>query len=148
MDELVEFYGRYITAFNAGDRAAFAEFFHLPLTVLHAARYDERRAGRALAVITDPSRLWAPLPGHWERTTIDEVLPVAAAAPFSARHGLTERGTRRPGLFATVTRWSADGAPYEQIHVLYLLTGEDCQLGIKVMVELGVADRPLADDAG
>ncbi len=41
----------------------------------------------------------------------------------------------------TVTRWAGD-EPYEQVHVLYLLTREDGRLGIKAMVPLAVAAPP------
>jgi hypothetical protein len=37
-----------------------------------------------------------------------------------------------------VTRWAGD-EPYEQVHVLYLLTREGGRLGIKAMVPLAVA---------
>lgn len=141
MSDLAAFYESYIEAFNAGDRARFAEHFHLPLSVLHAPRYDERRAGRALAVVTDPEALWAPLPDHWVRTTIDSVTPVADAAPFVAREPLVDVGSYREALLATVTRWHADGAPYEQIQALYLLTREQGRLGIKVLVELATSTR-------
>ncbi len=140
--ELRDFYERYIEAFNAGDRAGFAGFFHLPLTVVHAPRYDDRRAGRPLATVTDPAQLWAPLPPYWARTTIDAVISLADAAPFVPRDGLVPADSDRPGLVATVTRWHADGAPYEHLHVLYLLTRESGRLGIKVLVELSVATRP------
>ena len=139
--EIADFYERYIAAFNAGDHAGFASFFHLPLTVLHAARYDERRTGRPLAVVTDPNQLWAPLPDYWASTTVDAVLTLDEAAPFAARAGLTPSSERRPGLLATVTRWHKDGEPYEHLHVLYLLGREGGRLGIKVLVELAAARR-------
>lgn len=144
MDELREFYEAYIEAFNAGDRDRFASWFHLPVTVVHAPRYDERRAGRGLVVVTEPSQLWPPLPAHWARSSIDEVRAVSDAEAFTPRDGLAERDARRPALLATVTRWARDGAPYEQIHVLYVLTREGGRLGIKSMVELAVADRAVA----
>lgn len=139
--EISDFYERYIEAFNAGDRAAFAGFFHLPITVVHGPRYDDRRAGRALATVTDPAKLWAPLPPHWARTTIDAVVPLEDAAPFVPRDGLAVTDKFRPAILATVTRWHADGAPYEHLHVLYLLTREAGRLGIKVLVELSTATR-------
>ena len=43
----------------------------------------------------------------------------------------------------TVTRWAGD-LPYEQVHVLYLLTREQGRLGIKAMVPLAMADGPPA----
>ena len=142
MSEIDGFYERYIEAFNAGDRAGFAGFFHRPLTVVHAPRYDDRRSGRALVVIDDPATLWAPLPGHWERTTVDHVVSLEDAAPLIAREGLGAADARRPGIIATVTRWHRDGEPYEQIQALYLLTREQGRLGIKVLVELAVLTRP------
>ncbi len=141
MDDLREFYERYITAFNGGDRDGFTGFFHLPATLVHRATYDQRRAGRNLVVLTDPGQLLVPLPGHWERTTIDAVLPLDEAAGFEARAELTQHHPDRPGLIATVTRWHVDGSPYEQLHVLYLLTRENGRLGIKAMVELAAAER-------
>ena len=42
MTELGAFYDGYIAAFNACDHERFAGFFHPPVTVLHATRYDER----------------------------------------------------------------------------------------------------------
>lgn len=142
MDELVEFYERYMEAFNRGDRAAFAGFFHLPLTVVHAGRYDERRAGRALSVVTDPTLLWAPLPDHWASSTVDSVVPLHELAGFEPRPELVERPGRRPALLVTVTRWRDDGRPYEQVQVLYLLTREGGRLGIKTLVELAAAVEP------
>jgi hypothetical protein len=54
-----------------------------------------------------------------------------------------EERDRRPALEATVTRWAGD-EPYEQVHVLYLLTRENGRLGIKAMVPLAVAVAPSA----
>lgn len=142
MDELLDFYERYIAAFNAGDREGFAGFFHLPVTVVHAGRYDDRRSGRPLALLTDPASLWAPLAGSWVRSTIDSIVPLADASPFVPHDGLNERPGTRPGLLATVTRWHEDGSPYQHIQALYLLTRESGRLGIKVLVELTTADRP------
>jgi hypothetical protein len=142
MSEITDFYERYIEAFNAGDRAGFAGFFHRPLTVVHAPRYDDRRAGRELVVIDDPDRLWAPLPDHWQRTTIDQLVSLEDAAPFVPRGGLVATDARRPGIIANVTRWHRDGEPYEQIQAMYLLTRQQGRLGIKVLVELAVHTRP------
>ena len=141
MSELNDFYESYIEAFNAGDRARFATFFHRPVTVVHAPRYDERRAGRGLVVIDDPELLWAPLPDHWERTTIDQVVSLEDAAQFAPRAGLATSDDSRPGIIATVTRWHRDGEPYEHIQAMYLLTREQGKLGIKVLVELAVSAR-------
>lgn len=141
MNEVVDFYERYIETFNAGDRAGFAGFFHLPLTVMHASRYDDRRAGRSLATVTDTSQLWAPLPDYWARSTIDAVIPIEEAVPFVSRDGLTETDAPRPSLFATVTRWDQDDNPYEHIHAQYVLTREQGKLGIKILIELAVTRR-------
>ena len=142
MDELADFYERYIAAFNTGDQAAFAGFFNFPITVVHAPRHDDRRAGRPLAVVGDIDALWAPLPEHWVRSTIDSVVPLADAAPFAARDGLAQTDDFRPGILATVTRWHTDGQPYEHLHVLYLLSREAGHLGIKTIIELASARRP------
>ena len=141
MDEIVDFYERYIAAFNAGDREGFAAFFHLPVTVLHAPRYDDRRAGRPLALVTDPSALWAPLPDYWARSTIDSIVRLGDASPFVAHAGLTEGDGHRQGIIATVTRWHRDGTPYQHIQAMYVLTREADRLGIKVLVELAMAAR-------
>jgi hypothetical protein len=142
VSEITDFYESYIEAFNSGDRAGFAEFFHRPVTVVHAPRYDDRRAGRELVVVDDPDLLWAPLPDHWERSTIDQVVSLDDAAPFVPRSGLVAADDRRPGIIATVTRWHLDGRPYEHIQALYVLTREQGRLGIKVLVELAVLARP------
>lgn len=144
MSELVEFYERYIDAFNRADHEAFVGFFHLPVTMVHSPNYDERRAGRPLIVLKDAERLLAPLPGHWARSTIDTVVPLDDAFPFAAHAGLVEGHEHRAAILATVTRWHSDGAPYEHLHVLYLLTREDEKLGIKAVIELASARRPAA----
>ena len=141
MDELRDFYEQYIAAFNARDTAAFAGFFHLPVTILPAPSDDDRQAGRPPVVMTEMAQLWPTLPAKWTRSTIDELRVVADATAFRARDGFTERWERRPALQATVTRWAGD-EPYEQVHVLYLLTREDGRLGIKTMVPLAVAGGP------
>ena len=41
-----------------------------------------------------------------------------------------------------MTRWDHDDRPYQQIGAMYLLTRENGELGIKVLVELGVAELP------
>lgn len=140
--ELVEFYRRYIEAFNARDEAAFASFFHLPVSVVHAPRYDERRAGRPLAMVTEPGLLLGQVPAHWARSTVEKMTPLVDVAGFVPREGLVERDARRPGILATATRWDTEGRPYQQINALYVLTREGGRLGIKVLVELAVADLP------
>lgn len=138
MDELREFYEQYIAAFNARDVAAFARFFHLPVTIFPLPSNDERQAGRPPRVVTEIAPLWPTLPPEWTRSTIDDVRVVADATAFAPREGFTERGERRPALQVTVTRW-AGNEPYEQVHVLYMLTRENGRLGIKAMVPLAVA---------
>jgi hypothetical protein len=140
--ELLDFYDRYIEVFNAGDRSAFAAHFHPPITVLHSPRYDERRAGRPLPIVAEAGDLWAPLPEHWAKTTIDSVTALADAAPFVTRDGFEARTPTRDGILSTVTRWHRDGHPYQQLQTLYLLTREQGRLGIKVLVELAVANLP------
>jgi hypothetical protein len=142
VDELRDFYERYIAAFNARDADAFAGFFHLPVTIFPLAS-DDKHAGRPPTLVTDMAQLWPTLPATWTRSTIDDVRVVADATAFDPRDGFTERRERRPALQVTVTRWAGD-EPYEQVHVLYLLTQEQGRLGIKAMVPLAVADRPSA----
>jgi ketosteroid isomerase-like protein len=142
MSELAEFYQRYIAAFNACDHEAFAAFFHPPVTVLHATRYDERRAGRALAVLEDLSTM-ATRPVRWSHTTVDSVIELTDTGPSLAALttlGSGDRPEPRPGLVTIVTRWDQAGAAYQRIQAHYLLTREQGQLGIKVLVELDVAD--------
>lgn len=139
-DELAAFYERYIEVFNRQVPDDFATFFHLPVTVVHAPRYDERRAGRELAVVSDAGWFTAPMPARWRRSTIDSVVTLDDAGPFDPRPGLAERDARRPGILATVTRWDDAGVAYQQVQALYLLTREHDRLGIKVLVELAVAD--------
>jgi hypothetical protein len=139
-DELRDFYERYIAAFNARDTAAFAGFFHLPVTIFPLAS-DDKHAGRPPVVVNDIAHLWPTLPDRWTRSSIDDVRIVADQSAFRPRDGLTERRDRRPALQVTVTRWAGD-EPYEQVHVLYLLAREHGQLGINAMVPLAVADRP------
>ena len=140
-DELRDFYERYIAAFNARDTAAFAGFFHLPVTILPLSADDERQAGRPPVMATEMAQLWPSLPGTWTKSTIDEVRIVADGDAFRPRDGLAEERDRRPVLQVTVTRWAGD-EPYEQVHVLYLLTHEGGRLGIKAMVPLAMAQSP------
>jgi hypothetical protein len=140
--DLRAWYDRYIEVFNAGDRAAFAAHFHPPVTVVHATRYDERRAGRPLPVLSEAGDLWAPLPPQWARTTVDSVTTLGEVVPF-VPGDLTPRDEPREGILSTVTRWDRDGRAYQRLQTLYLLTREGGRLGIKVLVELAVAD--LAD---
>ena len=142
MTELGDFYERYIAAFNGRDDEAFTGFFHPPVSVVHATRYDERRAGRALAVLDDLSSM-AGRPPQWSHTTVDSVLELADAGPAVGSFTPAPAGERpeaRPGLITVVTRWNHDGQPYQRIRTLYLLTREEGRLGIKVLVELDTAD--------
>jgi hypothetical protein len=140
--ELTTWYEHYIEVFNSGDHEAFGALFHPPVTVVHASRYDERRAGRALPVMTEATSLGGPLPDPWARSTIDSVSALTEVATFAPRVGLDVRDEAREGIIATVTRWDRDDRPYQQVQAMYLLTREDGKLGIKVLVELGVADLP------
>ena len=140
--ELTTWYEHYIEVFNSGDHGAFGALFHPPVTVVHATRYDERRAGRALPVMTEATSLGGPLPDPWARSTIDSVSALTEVAAFAPRVGLDVRDEAREGIIATVTRWDRDDRPYQQVQAMYLLTREDGKLGIKVLVELGVADLP------
>ena len=139
--ELPDFYERYIDAFNARDEAAFAGFFHLPVSILRLPGDGADPAGATPTLVTDPAQLWPVLPATWTRSTIDELRVVADATAFTPRSVFADRSPRRAALQATVTRWAGD-EPYEQVHVLYVLAREDGRLGIKAMVPLAVADRP------
>lgn len=142
MTELGAFYDGYIAAFNACDHERFAGFFHPPVTVLHATRYDDRRAGRALAVLDDVSTM-AGRPKQWHHTTVDSVVELGDAGPALEAYAPAppaDRPEGRPGLLTVVTRWDHDGRPYQRIRTLYLLTREEGALGIKVLVELDTAD--------
>jgi uncharacterized protein (TIGR02246 family) len=139
MDEMRDFYERYIAAFNARDAAGFATFFHLPVTILSLPSDDERRLGRPPAIVTEVEKLWPAMPETWTRSSIDAVRVLADDSAFTPRIGFSERSGRRPAIQATVTRWAGD-EPYEQVHVLYVLTRENGRLGIKAMVPLAVAN--------
>jgi hypothetical protein len=141
---LRDFYERYIAAFNARDTAAFTGCFHLPVTILPLPSDDERQAGRPPVVVTETAQLWPTLPSTWTRSTIDEIRVLADVTAFRPRDEFTERRERRPALQVTVTRWAGD-EPYEQVHVLYLLTRENGRLGIKAMVPLAMAEGPPID---
>jgi hypothetical protein len=140
--ELTTWYEHYIEVFNSGDNAAFGALFHPPVTVVHATRYDERRAGRPLPVMDEAAGLGGPLPDPWARSTIDSVHALSEVAAFVPRSGLDLRDEIREGIVATVTRWDREDRPYQQVQAMYLLTREDGKLGIKVLVELAVADLP------
>jgi hypothetical protein len=137
-DELRGLYERYIDAFNARDETAFATFFHLPVSILRLPIDDADPTGATPILVTDATQLWPVLPATWTRSTIDELRVVADDAAFTPRSGFAERSPRRAALQVTVTRW-ADDEPYEQVHVLYVLTREHGRLGIKAMVPLAAA---------
>jgi hypothetical protein len=141
--ELGDLYERYIAVFNARDEAAFAGFFHLPVTILRLPVGAGDPTGVAPIVVTDMAQLWPVLPPTWTRSTIDDVRIVADAAAFTPRAGFADRSARRAVLQVTVTRWAGD-EPYEQVHVLHVLTREDGRFGIKAMVPLAVASPPPA----
>lgn len=136
-DGLRAFYERYIAAFNAHDEAAFFDCFNLPVGALRLPSAAGDPAATAPRTITDPAALWPTLPPTWTRSTIDDVRIVADEA-FAPRAGFVERTPRRAALEVTVTRWAGE-TPYEQVHVLYLLTNEDGHLGIKTMIPLAIA---------
>ena len=93
MDELRDFYERYIAAFNARDVDAFAGFFHLPVTILPLLSDDERHAGRPPVVMTETAQLWPTLPATWTRSTIDEIRVLADDGGFRPETGSRRRGT-------------------------------------------------------
>ena len=77
-------------------------------------------------------------------TGIAVAIPAGHAGFVLPRSGLALQEEPREGIIATVTRWDHDDRPYQQIGAMYLLTRENGELGIKVLVELGVAELPRA----
>ncbi len=146
MNELLDFYDRYMAAFNARDAVSFAGFFHLPVTVFSLPTADQRTALRPPKIVTTAAELWPTLPASWTRSTVDEIRVVGDTSAYTPRDTLSERTARRPALEVTVTRW-ADEEPYQQMHVLYLLASEAGRLGIIAMVSLAMAVEPKASDA-
>jgi hypothetical protein len=140
-DELRSFYERYIAAFNDRNEQAFLGCFNLPVSVLRLPAGGMDPVAAPLGGVTAPDALWPALPSKWTRSTIDDIRVVADDA-FVPRSGFVERSPRRAALEVTVTRWAGE-SPYEQIHVLYLLTSEAGHLGIKAMVPLAIA-RPVS----
>jgi len=140
LQELVDFYGRYIAAFNAGDVAAFAACFHPPVTMMRPDRGEGGAEDRAVTVVEDPGALALRMPGHWARSTIDAVHPLDDVLPFAAGPGLPEP-RRRLGLVADVSRWDHDGRVYEQVQALYLLSRRHGRLGIVFVADLGFTRR-------
>jgi hypothetical protein len=137
-DELRDFYERYIDAFNGRDEATFAGSFHLPVSILRLPIDHDDPTGATPQLVTDATQLWPVLPPTWTRSTIDELRVLADDAAYTPRAGFADRSPRRAALQVTVTRWAGD-EPYEQVHVLYVLTREDGRLGIKAMVPLAIA---------
>jgi len=140
-DGPVRFYERYIEAFNARDEPTFASCFHLPVSILRLPADGVDQTGATPIVVTEVAQLWPALPPTWTRSTIDELRVVAADEAYEPRAGFADRSPRRAVLQATVTRWAGD-EPYEQVHVLYILSNEDGRLGIKSIVPLAVASAP------
>jgi hypothetical protein len=140
-NEARDLYERYIDAFNARDEATFFGFFHLPVSIMRLPAGGADGPGSSPHLVTDRAQLWPVLPATWTRSTIDDLRVLAGADAFTPRSGFTDRSARRVALQVTVTRWAGD-EPYEQVHVLYLLTREGGRLGIKAMVPLAVAGPP------
>src|SRR3954447_13071702 len=53
LDEVGDFYDRYLAAFNARDEAAFAGFFHLPVTIFPLSSAEEGHAGTPPVIVTE-----------------------------------------------------------------------------------------------
>jgi hypothetical protein len=139
LDELAEFYDRYLAAFNSRDEAAFAEFFHLPVAIFPLSPDDERQAGKGPVIVAEMAQLRATLPTKWTKSTLDHLRIVGDTSVYNPRDSLAEGHPRRLALEATVTRWAGDD-PYEQVHVLYLLARRGGRLGIMAMAPLAAAD--------
>ncbi len=134
--EVHAFFEAYIDAFNALDEAAFARCFHPPVTLVPAPRDDEAGAGLDLPLLGDPAAMLGRLPEHWSHSTIDSLAALDELALPPDPAGAARRRGPRQGLVATVTRWDGEGAPYQRIQALYLLSRHDGRLGIKVIAEL------------
>jgi putative flavoprotein involved in K+ transport len=139
LEELRDFYERYIAAFNARD-AAFTGFFHLPVTIFSLPSDDGRHDGRPPAVVTDVAKLWPTLPATWTRSTIDEIRVVADTTAFTPRDGFTEQRDRRPAAPGHGDQVGGDRT-LRTGHVLYLLRVNG-RPGSEPMVPLAVAIRP------
>jgi hypothetical protein len=140
VQELLDFYERYIAAFNARDVAGYAACFHPPVTMMGPER-PGRPDDRAFRVVEDPGAFALQMPEHWSHSTIDSVVPLGDAAPFTIAPGLPEPKGRRLGIIAGASRWDHDGNCYEQVQALYLLSRRDDRLGIKFMADLGFTRR-------
>jgi hypothetical protein len=139
VDELADFYDRYLAAFNARDDAAFAGFFHLPVTIFPLASAAEHQGVKPPVTVTEMDQLRARLPARWTKSTLDHLHVLGDASDYTPREGLAEPQPRRLALAATVTRWAGE-QPYEQVHVLYLRARRDGRLGITAMAPLASAD--------
>jgi hypothetical protein len=140
VEDLHEFYERYIAAFNARDAAAFAACFHPPVTMLTPGA--PRSGAAPSTVVDDPARMLARMPGHWSHSSIDSVTALEDVAPFPVAAGLPEPPRRRRGLVTVVSRWDEDGNRYEQIQALYLLAERDGRWGITFLTDLGFTRLP------
>lgn len=141
MEDLHEFYERYIAAFNAGDAATFAACFHPPVTMLRPDRGTAPPGEPTVEVEVDPGRFPSQMPAHWARSTIDAVTVLDDVAPFAVLDGLAEPRRRRRGLITSVSRWDHDGHRYEQVQALYLLSERDGRWGITFLADLGFTRR-------
>jgi hypothetical protein len=141
VEDLHEFYERYIAAFNAGDGDAFAACFHPPVTMLRVERGVATPGEPTVLVEDDPGRLPAQMPAHWARSSIDAVTVLDDVAAFAIAAGLPEPRRRRRGLVTAVSRWDHEGARYEQVQALYLLAERQGRLGITFIADLGFTRR-------
>jgi hypothetical protein len=139
VDELHDFYDRYLAAFNARDDTAFAAFFHLPVTIFPLPSAGEHHGVKAPVIVAEMGQLRARLPAKWTKSALDHLHVLGDAGDYTPRDGLAEPQPRRLAITATVTRWAGD-QPYEQVHVLYLLGRKDGRLGITAMAPLASAD--------
>ena len=136
MDELLAFFEKYMAAVNARDEDAFDACFHPPVVAMMAPAHDEQGVGQSLLTISEPKILLNLLPEHWSRSTVDSVVALDAAVPFSDQALLEGPELYRRGLVTTFTRWNREGRAYERLQFLYLLTRQDGGLGIKLASEL------------
>lgn len=141
VEDLHEFYERYIAAFNAGDAAAFAACFHPPVTMLRPDRGVAEPGGQTVVVEDDPGRFPSQMPAHWARSSIDAVTVLDDAAPLILRDGLPEPRHRRRALVTSVSRWDHGGNRYEQVQALYLLSEREGRWGITFLADLGFTRR-------
>lgn len=141
VEDLREFYERYIAAFNARDADAFAACFHPPVTILTPGG-GGRAGAPPSSIIDDPGGMIARMPERWSYSSVDAVTALDDAAPFAVAAGLPEPRHRRRGLVSVVSRWDHQGVRYEQIHSLYLLAERDGRWGITFLTDLGFTRRP------